>query len=163
MSLKAMLPEPFEPWYVQGEASADSQQAEEAALSLGASRHLSNGSQLTTSIGVTHRDYRTRARQKIGSDVLNVNVQWKLSERLGIGMTLRYYLDAGDVDALLSLEIKSLVTSSSPVHRQFALMIPASSLPSVCQGSPPPFLPWRTVWKPSMKRVSARSPVCSKS
>lgn len=105
--LKAMLPEPFHPWYLQSEFRADSARSEQAALSLGASWHRSNGSQVTSRFGLSNRESRTRSRHKRTSDTLNWATQWKLHQRLGVAITLTYSLDVHDVEAMMSLELKS--------------------------------------------------------
>jgi hypothetical protein len=106
VSLKTMLPEPLLSWYVQGEASADSQQTEQVTLSLGSSWDLSNGSRVTSSLSMSKRDNRKRARQQSGSTVLNWATEWKRDDRLGIGIRINYYLDARDMDAMMFLEVK---------------------------------------------------------
>ena len=45
------------------------------------------------------------------------------------------------------------------IWAHFTRMTPTSSLPSVNQGSPPPFRPCRIRWKPSTKNTSESSPV----
>ena len=109
ISLKSTLPEVWLPWYVQGEIRADSTQANQEAVSITAAYYDGVGAPLHTSLGVTRRDFKKGARQRRGSFILNADCQWRLDDRLAVGITFKYYLDAHNVETLLYLQLGSSV------------------------------------------------------
>jgi hypothetical protein len=112
ISLKAMLPAPFLAWYVQGSARADSERSEQVALSLGALRDMGGGSQVRSSVAVTRREYARRSRQKMRNNVLNWAIRWDWNIYLGLSISVNYYLDVHDIEALMSFEVKPAPPSS---------------------------------------------------
>jgi hypothetical protein len=109
VSIKAMLPGPLKSWYVQGKASADSEHAQQAGLFLGMAQAVGSGSRLTSSIGLTRREYRTRLEQYHTSTIMNWTIQWSWNDRLSFGTTVSYYPDLREMESLMSLELKSRV------------------------------------------------------
>jgi hypothetical protein len=107
--LKALLPAPLLPWYVQSEVRADSTGSEAAAVSLGASFATPSDSRVATTVGLTTRDFRKHPRQRLRSWVVNWGVQWNYQEWLGVGWTVKYYVDVQDFEALLYLQLKPAV------------------------------------------------------
>ena len=105
--MKSTLPDVWLPWYVQGELRADSTQANQEAVSITAAYYDGVGPQIRTSLGVTRRDYKKGARLRRGSYIVNADCQWRLDDRLAVGITVKYYFDTHSAEATAYLQLGS--------------------------------------------------------
>ena len=105
--VKSSLPDVWWPWYVQGEVRADSTLANHEAVSFTAAYYDGIGPQIHTSLGVTRRDYKKGARLRRERYIVNADCQWRLDDRLAVGITVKYYFDTHSADMLLYLQLGS--------------------------------------------------------
>jgi hypothetical protein len=105
LSLKSMLPPVWLPWYLQGEVRADSTRADQEAVSLTADYHAADVSHILASLGVTRRDYSKGPRERQGSYIVNTGCQWRQDDHLGLGISVKYYVDEHSVESILYLQL----------------------------------------------------------
>jgi hypothetical protein len=106
VGLKRLLPEPLHPWYLKGEFRRDTEGMAQADVLLEASQIIHDGSKVTTGLGMVRRDSAGRSLPPSGN-ALHWGLQWHRNERIGLAISVQYLLDVHDIEALMSLEVKS--------------------------------------------------------
>lgn len=105
LSLKSRFREVWLPWYLRGEVGVDSTPADQQGVWLIATDCDGAGARIFGSVGITRRGTTSAARHYRESSIVHAEWQWRCDDRLGVGINVKYFLDAQNVESLFYLHI----------------------------------------------------------